>query len=170
MKKHQLFDFDLLLEKYGGLLSRVASAYEANPDLQEELLQEICVAVWQSLSKFNNQSHIKTYILRIAHNRAVSHVSKEVKTIKSDGNQDVDFSAIASRGKSPEEQTLNQRKLEQLLNAVRRLKLPAKQVLTMSMEGLSYQEISDITGQSVNNVGVIMNRARATVMKEVGNE
>ncbi len=170
MKEQHTSDIDKVLTEYGGLLSRVASAYEANTHLQEELLQEICVAVWQALSRFNHQSNVKTYILRIAHNRAVSHISKEMKTVKSQQGQEVDLYSIASMNQSPEEQTQNSRKIEQLLDAVRRLKLPAKQVLTMSMEGLSYQEISDITGFSVNNVGVMINRARASIAKEVNND
>ncbi|NRA48361.1 MAG: sigma-70 family RNA polymerase sigma factor, partial [Phaeodactylibacter sp.] len=41
--------------------------------------QEISVALWKALARFDNQSSLKTYILSIAHKRAVSHVAKHVK-------------------------------------------------------------------------------------------
>lgn len=42
--------FDDIFAKHGALLSRVANSYEANEAMQQELLQEIAIAVWQGLS------------------------------------------------------------------------------------------------------------------------
>ena len=40
-------DFKDILNQHQALLSRVAASYEANEALQQELLQEIALAVWQ---------------------------------------------------------------------------------------------------------------------------
>ncbi len=162
MKKN----FEKLLEAYNPLLSRVASSYEANAHLQQELLQEISVAVWQALSRFKGDSSVKTYIMRIAHNRAVAHVAYHAKQPKSDSYCEVS-APIASPRDSVESSTQQQSQLQRLLQAVRELSIQHRQIVTMSMEGLSYQEIADVCGISVSNVGVILNRAKKALMEKV---
>lgn len=159
-------DFATLLEEYNPLLSRIASSYEANTHLQQELLQEISLAVWQALARFKGDSSVKTYIVRIAHNRAVNHVAYHAKQPRSDSYCEVS-APMASSTHSVETSTQQKNQLERLLQAVRELSIQNKQIVTMSMEGLSYQEIAEVCGISVSNVGVILNRAKKTLMEKV---
>ena len=74
-----------LLNEYAPLLARVAATYEINQALQDELIQEMSLAVWRAFENndsssdaaFRGDASIKTYIARIAHNKAVDHVIKE---------------------------------------------------------------------------------------------
>ncbi|MCU7553568.1 sigma-70 family RNA polymerase sigma factor [Alteromonas sp. ASW11-19] len=162
-------DFATLFDQYGALLGRVASSYEANYALQQELLQEIALAVWQALARFKGDSSVKTYILKVAHNRAVSHVASQVRvpgTVAYDEQQD----SAADMRWSPEHHTEQERMLTQMLEAVRTLPLPGRQVLTLSLEGLSYQEIAQICGLTTSHVGVLLKRARAAVTKHLEND
>lgn len=159
-------DFERLLEEYNPLLSRVASTYEANAHLQQELLQEISLAVWQALARFKGDSSVKTYIMRIAHNRAVAHVAYHAKQPKSDSYCETS-APLASPTHSVEKSTQQKGQLERLLTAVRDLSIQHRQIVTMSMEGLSYQEIAEVCGISVTNVGVILNRAKKALMEKV---
>ena len=156
--------FEEVFAQYGGLLSRVASSYEANQALQQELLQEIALAVWQGLARFNGNSSIKTYILKIAHNRAISHVANQVKRLDTQSYCDEDASAQMSNS-CVETEVSQQQSLSRLLSAVRQLPLQSKQVLTLSLEGLSYDEIADVCGLTKSHVGVILKRAKASVLK-----
>lgn len=163
--------FEDVFTQYGALLSRVANSYEANEAMQQELLQEIAIAVWQGLSRFKGDSSVKTYILKIAHNRAVTHVASQVKrvdthryendTLGSDGYQSPQY--------SPEVVSSQQQSLARLLQAVRALPLQPRQVLTLSLEGLSYDEIAEVCGISKNHVGVILKRAKQKVLQEEPN-
>lgn len=166
-------DFDSIIQKYSGLLTRVAAAYEANPALQQELFQEISLAVWQGLARFEGNSSIKTYILRIAHNRSVTHVSSQIKIpnfteYNSVSDMDTPISKFASsavqKNSNPESQAANQQAVSALLNAVRKLPIGARQVVTLSLEGVSYQDIADICGTTTSNVGVILNRSKQQIM------
>ena len=96
--------FEDVFAQYGALLGRVANSYEANEAMQQELLQEIAIAVWQGLSRFKGDSSVKTYILKIAHNRAVSHVAKQVKRVDTHpyDDQDKGAEAYVSQQCSPE--------------------------------------------------------------------
>jgi len=62
---------------HGAALSRLARAYEAEPEKRADLLQEIHVALWRSLGGFNGSCSLRTWVFRIAHNVAASHVLRE---------------------------------------------------------------------------------------------
>lgn len=158
--------FDQVLAEYGPLLSRVANSYEANHALQQELLQEIAVAVWQGLARFQGNSSLKTYILKIAHNRAVSHVATSVKQIKGDDGEALE-TISADYEHNPDVAMEQSQKMSRLLEAVRQLGLPARQVVTLSLEGLSYEEIAEVCGLSTSNVGVILNRAKQSLSRSI---
>lgn len=148
--------FEETLNNHHSMISRVVSSYEMKPSLQEELYQEISVALWKALAKFENQSNIKTYVLSIAHKRAVSHVAKHVKEPNS-----VDIGNYEFAGeKCPSEQMSKNQKMNRLMMALRELSLADRQLVTLALEGISYKDISKILGLSVSNVGVRLNRAK----------
>jgi RNA polymerase sigma-70 factor (ECF subfamily) len=150
-------EFRQILSDHQALLSRVASSYEANEAVRQELLQEIALAVWQGLARFNGEASLKTYILRIAHNRAVTHVTKEVKnrdvSLQDDDNIAVTAGVIDDE---PEYIASRSRQVTSLLDAIRTLPVTMRQVMTLTLEGLSYQEIADICGLNKNHVGVLL--------------
>ena len=111
---------------------------------------------------------MKTYILKIAHNRAVTHVASQVKRLDTHqyDHDNIGSDGFLSTTNSPEEVSSQQQSLERLLHAVRALPLQPRQVLTLSLEGLSYDEIADVCGLTKNHVGVILKRARHSIMQE----
>ena len=44
--------------------------------------------------------------------------------------------------------------------SIRRLPIPFRQVITLTLEGMSYAEIAEVLGINESNVGVRLNRAR----------
>lgn len=58
--------------EFGAPLARLARAYEANPDQQRDLLQDIHFALWRSLEKFNGRCSLRTWVYRVAHNVVIS--------------------------------------------------------------------------------------------------
>ncbi|MFT6270582.1 MAG: RNA polymerase sigma-70 factor (ECF subfamily) [Alphaproteobacteria bacterium] len=175
--------FDQVIKEYGRLLTRVAASYEANESLRQELYQDICMAVWQALQGFKGEASLKTYLLRIAHNRCITHVSKEVNRVSTEPyceitskqenqqhpNQRV-LKAGITKHTEPEQSLIKEDLLEVLMRAIRQLKLPARQVITLSLEGLSYNEIADVTGLTVTNVGAIITRTKKELNRQMQNE
>lgn len=164
-------DFRQILAEHQALLSRVASSYEANESVRQELLQEIALAVWQGLERFKGDASLKTYILKIAHNRAVTHVSKEMKNRDvSQPDDDMIGSAAGAKDDEPEYAQARSRQVATLLEAIRTLPVTMRQVMTLTLEGLSYQEIADICGLTKNHVGVLLQRAKNTLQQRMNNE
>ena len=158
-------DFSDLVDQFGPALSRVAAAFEANSALQEELLQEILLAIWQALPAHRSDSPLRNYIFRIAHNRAVSHVARyagKPGITSFDEQQHVHSSQAIG---SPEQQMSQEQRSDLLLSAIRTLPVAQKQLVALSMEGFSYIEISEISGFSVSNVGARLTRAREALKR-----
>lgn len=67
--------FAELLRKHGPGLGRIAASY-ARPADQADLGQEISLAIWNALDGFRGDCSERTFIFRIAHNRALSHLAR----------------------------------------------------------------------------------------------
>src|SRR3546814_16231373 len=52
----------------------MARGYEADPDLRRDLEQDIQIALWQSFARFDGRCALSTWVWRVAHNRATSHM------------------------------------------------------------------------------------------------
>ena len=59
---------------HGAMIERLARGYEADPELRRDLVQEIHAALWRSYGYFEGQCSERTWVYRIAHNVAVTHV------------------------------------------------------------------------------------------------
>ena len=72
--------FERLTALYGGSLRRTCRGYERDPQRQDELLQEIWLALWTALPRFEGRSSLKTWVYRVTHNTAVKHIHRQVRT------------------------------------------------------------------------------------------
>ena len=155
--------FDRILQANGPALARLAASYTDNVTDRDDLLQEIAMALWQALPRFREECSERTFLFRIAHNRAVAHLARK-RPAESVGEIEV-----PDPGPNPEQELLRQQRGQRLLRAVRRLPLPLRQVVTLVLEGMDHAEVAAILGISENNAGVRMSRAREllrTYLKE----
>jgi DNA-directed RNA polymerase specialized sigma24 family protein len=66
-------------------------------------------------------------------------------------------------------QIAQQQQIQTMLKEIRKMPIQTRQVVTMSMEGLSYSEIADACGISGSNAGAILSRARKILMESIQN-
>lgn len=147
------------VEEHLPRLWRTVRAYERNPAAQDDLMQEVLLAVWQGLPRLRDDTRLVPFMLRIAHNLGASHVRRAVGAPMR-LQLDDDLPADAQ----PDGDT----EARWLLDAVRQLPLPQRQVLLLQLEGFEYKEIAEVLGISIENVGVRAHRARKAlqVMKD----
>src|SRR6185295_19642655 len=62
--------------EFGAAIERLARSYEADPEKRRDLLQEIHLEIWRSFKGYQRQCSLRTWIYRVAHNVAASHVVK----------------------------------------------------------------------------------------------
>jgi RNA polymerase sigma-70 factor (ECF subfamily) len=154
-----------MLAEHDGALRRLAGSYERDRSRQQDLVQDIWLAVWQALPRFRDECSERTFVFRIAHNRAVSHIEHWQRR-----RMDVlDESApIAAPGPDPEHSLSQQQRHDRLRAAVQALPIALRQVVVLTLEGLSNADVAEIVGISENNVAVRLSRARAALSQSLG--
>jgi RNA polymerase sigma-70 factor, ECF subfamily len=145
-----------VVEQYGAALARLARGYERDPHLRQDLLQDIHAAIWASLGSWQRRCSLRTWVYRVAHNTAVSHISRarqrpsfvsleELAEQPATANYDAQDAAVARR---------------QVLNLVEQLAPTDRQIILLYLEDVDGATIGDIVGLSPSNVSVKVHRIK----------
>ena len=149
-------DYDEIARAYGSLISRIARSYEANAALADELTQNIHLALWQALPRFRGDASMRTFVARIAHNRAISHVAREAREPRA-----VELGEhLAAADRSPEDAVAYGDLRAKLESAVQRLPVSLKVPATLALEGFSPEEVAEVLGIGVSAASVRLHRAK----------
>lgn len=73
--------FTELYQRYSVDLFNYLNRLVGQQKAAEDLLQEVFVAVWQSAEQFKGQAQVKTWILRIGHNKAMSWLRRDYQQL-----------------------------------------------------------------------------------------
>jgi len=103
--------------EYGAALERLAYAYEADSDRRRDLLQEIHFQLWRSFEKFESRCSLRTWIYRVAHNVATSHVARQRKNKAREFVTLEEIERRKANGEDIEVSTNRQKALTRLLTA-----------------------------------------------------
>lgn len=156
--------FDDTLREHGPALWRVIASYAPPGAERDDLAQDVLLAVWQALERFRGESSLKTFVLRIAHNRGLSQAWQRAKRPVS---TDVD---VPDPRSAPDELVAAQERRERFLFHLRALPLGQRQVLALALEGVSHTEIAAAVGITLENVAVRLGRAREALRRSLGKE
>lgn len=121
--------------------------------------------MWQALPRFRGESSERTFVFRIAHNRAISHIDYSQRRRTEPLPEDA---PIPAPGADPEHTLSTQQRHERLQAAVQQLPVGLRQVAVLALEGVSHADIADIVGITENNVAVRLSRARSTLSRLLG--
>ena len=158
--------FEEIVAEYGPLISRIAMSYEADPAHREDLVQQIFLAVWQALPSYRADASLKTFIARIAQNRAISFVARQVRQ-----GPVAEFpEQIETDEPDPEQTAIKASDRKMLLDATRRLPLPQREVIILVLEGFDYAEIADMLNIAPNALALRLSRAKASLKKMLEGE
>lgn len=146
-------------ETFGAALERLARAYEVNPESRRDLLQDVHIGLWRSFASFNGRCSLRTWVYRVAHNVATSHVIRQrrAKSATLVGLEELE-SVPTKRGTGSEAD--RREVLERLLELIQALKPLDRQVILSYLEGLDAASIGDITGISPVNVATKIHRIK----------
>ncbi|MGA7381584.1 MAG: sigma-70 family RNA polymerase sigma factor [Terriglobales bacterium] len=142
---------------YAGALERLARSYEADPEARRDLLQDIHVALWRSFLNFNGLCSMRTWVYRVAHNAAVTHVLRERRRREQAMVRLEEIEEMPAAANGPPDR---QQQLDQLLAMVRTLKPIDRQVILAYLEDMDAAEIGEITGLSPANVATKIHRIK----------
>jgi RNA polymerase sigma-70 factor, ECF subfamily len=147
--------FEEIFRRHKGPVERLCRAWLGSDDDVEDLFQEIMSNVWNALPSFRGEAAISTWLYRIAVNTALLHRRKRRKSEPLP--EIVDSSAGAHESLEERE------RIAALRRAIATLPNQDRLIVTLLLEGLSYKEISEVTGLTVNYVGVKISRIKQAI-------
>jgi RNA polymerase sigma-70 factor (ECF subfamily) len=158
--------FRALMEQYEPALWRLINSYEADPSGREDLFQEIALGLWEAIPRFRHESSERTWLYRIAHNIAISAmVSRRRRS-----QREVPWTNSTegpTAGDPPDRAILLDQKRRLMLAAIHGLPGADRQIIVLHLEGLSYEEIEDVSGLSQSAIATRLSRIRDRLSQAV---
>jgi len=159
---------------HGQAIGRLAGAYEADPDLRDDLVQEIHLALWRSFAGFDERCSLRTWVYRVAHNAAASHV---VRSKRRRATPLVSLDELAEAGEQTEvatgrdegEAAEQSQILERMYALIQQLNPMDRQVILLYLEGMDAAGIGEITGISSGYVATKIHRIKAILAERFRN-
>ena len=163
--------FKYLVNTYQDRVFNTAISIVQNAEDAEDVAQEVFIQVYRSISQFKGESKLSTWLYRIATTRALdllrSKKSKKrfgvIQRLFGDGNEplwelpDFHHPGVALEKKE---------NAAKLFRAIGQLPDQQKAAFTLhKLEGLSYQEVSDVLETTVPAVESLMHRAKQNLRK-----
>ena len=162
------------IAEFGPAIARLAAACERDRDFQQDLLQDIHVAVWRSFAAFRNQCSLRTWVYRVAHNAAASFARRHRRFRRAHlvSLDQLDERAWPERSRGPEESPVERLHdeaavTERLRELIRQLKPIDRDVILLYLEGMDAASIGDVLGLSADNVAQKVHRTKKVLQRRL---
>lgn len=176
-------DFDRLVTRYEKQLFNVIFQWIGDHEEAADLTQETFLSAYRARDQFRGDAQVYTWLYRIAHNHCKNRFKQRDRLRQHEGpSLDAGVDMEGAGGDETVSETrdvadwsgspallLEQKELRaQIDRAVNSLSSEYRVVLVLrEIEGLSYNEIVDVTGLTLEAVKTRLNRARSMVRQRV---
>jgi RNA polymerase sigma-70 factor (ECF subfamily) len=151
--------FERLVERHRDVVVRVAARIVGDDDA-EDVAQDAFLRAYHRLERWRGEGPFRTWLLGIAHNSAVDAVTaRRLDAVPMDGTTD-EIPDAAER--TPAARLESVERLRRLDVKLKGLPPRHRAVLVLrDIEGLSYDEIAEVTDMPLGSVKARLHRARA---------
>ena len=154
--------FQSFVKEYQCLVTHIVFRMISNREDREDTCQEVFMKIYQNLSSFRSESKLSTWIARIVYNTCLNYLEKRKLPLLDDlsfGEQAPE--SFSENNPRPDELT-DERELTFLLQAeIEKMPVHFRTILTLyHLEGMSYNQIGEITGLPDGTVKSYLFRAR----------
>ncbi|HYD20721.1 MAG TPA: sigma-70 family RNA polymerase sigma factor [Flavipsychrobacter sp.] len=146
-----------IIHEHERLIYKVCSIYAKDSDDRKDLYQEVVLQAWRAWPKFRAEAKVSTWLYRIALNTAISRQRRPA--VKAHYGESI-LMDIADPVDGMEHETYRQ-----LYAAISRLNDMDRALVLLYLEDKSHQEIAEIMGISVSNVGTRLARVKDKMKK-----
>lgn len=168
--------FEELIIQYEKKVYNVALRVLKNPDDAMDISQEVFIKIYKNLDKFDGKASFSTWLYRITTNTCIDELrkrkGKETYSIDNDiENEEGSYKReFVDNSPTPEEQTIIKESGNEIIKAMENLSDEHRTIIILrDIEGLSYNEIADITGVSIGTVKSRISRARLSLKNIIKN-
>lgn len=146
-----------MIQQNERLIYKVCSIYASDENPLSDWYQDVVCNLWTAYPKFRNECSISTWIYRVALNTCISGFRKKKRTPQSS-----DLSQLQDAFIQPDDLTDEIKEMYRLIHQLKNLE---RAIILLYLEEKSYQEIADITGLSVSNIGVKLKRIKEKLIR-----
>lgn len=152
--------------EFGEALDRLAHAYEANPEIRPDLVQEIHLALWRSFAVYDGKCSLRTWVYRVAHNTAASHVTRWLRLRRYGFVTIEELSEVPDGNVAPADVAADlARARERLHRLVHQLDPLDRQVMVSYLEDMDAATIAEITGLAPGAVAMKVHRIKKVLAR-----
>jgi len=168
--------FEQLARDVGPRLYRLAMQLTRRREDAEDLVQETLVRALPALARFEGRARLSTYLIRALTNlwknrlrsRSRSRIVQRTPVRDEQGGEQDPLEQAKDPAPSPEASLARRQRTEAMYSAVEQLSPDRKLALLLrEVEGLSYEEIAEMTGVPVGTVRSRLARARDDVRRRL---
>ena len=165
--------FEVLIRKHKDKVFAFILSKIKNYNIAHDVFQDTFIKVINSLKtgKYNEEGKFLPWVMRIANNLVIDHFRKATKMRTIAPNNDFDiFDVLQDGEKNMEDNMVNSQVLKDLRKLIEYLPEDQKEVLKMRYYAeLSFKEISESTGVSINTALGRMRYALINLRKLIDN-
>jgi len=165
--------FDSLVIKYQYKVFKLVARYISDPSEVLDVTQEAFIKAYKAIDHFRGESSFYTWLYRIAVNTAKNHLITKGRRVPESEHEIGEIEQFISKANVKEfstpERTLIYDEMEHLLFDIID-ELPSDlrtAIMLRELEGLTYDEISEIMGCPVGTVRSRIFRARESIEKKI---
>ena len=161
-------NFRKLIELTSPFAYSVAFRILCNEDQAKDVVQETMVTIWQKLKKIKSAEVYKTWIYRIVVNKCYDQIRKRKRNPEFIADEQT-WALISNRISVGPSAALENSETSKIIGLLtERLSYKQKTVFVLSdLEGMSNDEISEITGISKSAVKANLYHARKSISEKV---
>jgi RNA polymerase sigma-70 factor (ECF subfamily) len=166
--------FDMLVAKYQRRLMRLLSRIVHDPAEAEDVVQETFIKAYRALRHFRGDSAFYTWLYRIGINTAKNHLATQGRRALTSADADHEQAEGFNDGEhlrdiNTPESMLASKQIAQTVNAAMdALPVDLRTAIALrEIEGLSYEEISDIMACPIGTVRSRIFRAREVIAEKL---
>lgn len=177
LQNHNANAYGKLIDDFQQKVFATCISFVPNKEDAEDIAQDVFVEVFNSIHKFKGNSKLSTWIYKITTNKCLEFIRKRNTKKRFAfmqslfGNEiPIDKSKYFTEMNHPGILLENKEKSETLFKAINQLPEAQKVVFSLSkVDGMSYQEICDITEKSLSSVESLMFRAKKNLQDSLEN-
>ena len=150
-EKRQLFQ--QIYNQHRSKVMKLCMGYINDYDIASDMLQDTFIKVWDNMDKFRNEASYGTWIYRIAVNTCLSHLRSEKNKVKDELSDYI----LETR---QEEVSETEAHVALLYKCIAELEQNERMIITMVLDDMPYNEISEVFGISEGNLRVRIHRIK----------
>jgi RNA polymerase sigma-70 factor (ECF subfamily) len=146
-------NFENIIHENHPMIYKICRVYSSEDDF-DDLYQEVLISIWKAMKSFKGEAKLSTWLYRVVLNTALTYSRNKKRRWSR-----LSFVQLKESHEATESPKADD-KIEHLYAAIKQLAKDERALILLYLDDKKYQEIADISGLSVSNVGVKINRLK----------